>query len=245
VEFKQAYKYINPVKYLSIFSDPQWYLKIQPELKTYFYDYDGRRENKSSEWLEKRKEFVTMVSELLEAGQIALGDSGRNWDEERLPIDTVVIHHSSTPADTPIIAIDALGLIRLYTLEYSKKEEDVFGQPLWSNHFCKNRPTFIAYHYLIRSDGSFEHILQDNQIGWHSGKWEYNRRSVAICFLDDLKEARPTAKALQTAKEIIIKYPNCNVLGHREIKPSTTCPGNLFLGTVGWKKDLHLNQISS
>ncbi|MBI2410393.1 MAG: N-acetylmuramoyl-L-alanine amidase [Candidatus Kerfeldbacteria bacterium] len=240
MKFKETYKYINPAEYINIFSNPQWYLDIQPELKEFFYDYDGNRENKSQEWLEKRNEFIKMVCELLEAGKIALGDSGVNWDKERLSIDTIVIHHTSTPSDTPIIAIDALGLIRLYTPNYNKKDEKQFGQPIWSNHFYKNQQTFIAYHYVIRQDGSFDNILQDNQIGWHCGNWNYNCRSIAICFLDDLKEKRPTEKALQTANEIIKKYPNCNIVGHREIKSTTTCPGNLFLGKEGWKNDVFL-----
>ncbi|MFA6537700.1 MAG: hypothetical protein WCT18_04880, partial [Patescibacteria group bacterium] len=65
MKFKEAYKYINPTEYINIFSNPHWYLDIQPELKEFFYDYDGNRENKSQEWLEKRKEFVKMVCELL------------------------------------------------------------------------------------------------------------------------------------------------------------------------------------
>ncbi len=236
MEFNQAYKYINPQDYIKIFSNPQWYLKIQNELKEFFYDYDGKRENKSQEWLDHKKEFVKMVSELLEADQIALGDSGANWDKERLPINTIVIHHTNTPPNTPIVTINALGLIRLYASEYSKKEKKQFGQPIWSNHFYKNKPTFITYHYIIKNDGSFEQILQDNQIGWQCGNWNYNCRSIAICFLDDLLEKVPTDKAIQAARKIIKKYPNCSILGYREIKTSTTCPGNLFLGKMGWKK---------
>ena len=64
-------------------------MEIQAELKDFFYDYDGNKDNKSQEWLEKRKEFVKMVCELLEAGKVALGDSGINWDKDRLPIDTI------------------------------------------------------------------------------------------------------------------------------------------------------------
>lgn len=236
MKFNQSYQYINPQNYINTFSNSQWYLKLQDELREYFYDYDGKKENKSQEWLGHREEFIKMVSELLEAGQIALGNKGINWDKERLPIDTIVIHHASRPPDTPIAVINALGLIRLYAREYSKKGEEQFGQPIWSNHFYKGKPIFIAYHYIIKNDGSYEQILQDNQIGWHCGNWNYNCRSIAICFLDDLKEKFPTDNAIQSARKIIKKYPNCNILGHREIKQSTICPGNLFLGKTGWKK---------
>lgn len=241
MKFKENYKYIRPLEYVDIFSDPQWYLRIENELKEFFYDYDGKRENKTQEWLDHRTEFVKMFHELLESDQIVLGNSGINWDKDRLPIDTIVIHHTSTPSDLPMSAIDALGLIRLYAKIYSQKEEKEYGKPIWSNHFYKGRLTFIAYHYIIKRDGSFEHILNDDQIAWHSGDWNYNCRSVAVCFLDDLKDTRPTDKAIQTAQEIIKKYSHCTILGHREIKPSTTCPGNLFLGNDGWKKKLKIS----
>ena len=238
MKFKETYKYINPNNYIDIFSKPQWYLEMQPELKEFFYDYDGIRDNKSKKWLDTRSEYVTMICELLENDRISLADSGRNWDSDRLPIDTIVIHHSSTPHDTSIDVINALGLIRLYTPFYSQKENQEFGQPIWSNHTYKNRQTFGAYHYIIKQDGSFKHILQDSHIGWHCGSWNYNCRSIAICFLDDLKKAPPTSKALQTAKKIIPNYPHGKIFGHREVKLSTLCPGNLFLGNEGWKHKL-------
>lgn len=238
MKFKETYKYINPNKYIDIFSRPDWYLEMQTVLEEYFYDYDGNKENKPQEWLDTRSEYVEMICELLETNQIRLANFGDNLDNDRLPIDTIVIHHSSTPPDISIEVINALGLIRLYGPFYSKSKSEQFGQPIWSNHRYKNRQTFIAYHYIIKQDGTFEHILKDSEIGWHCGNWNYNCRSIAICFLDDLKKDPPTSKALQTAKKIIRKYPHCKILGHREIKLSTLCPGSLFLGKEGWRNKL-------
>ena len=96
----------------------------------------------------------------------------------------------------------------------------------------------IAYHYIIKQDGSFEHILQDDQIGWHSGNWNYNCRSIAICFLDDVQENRPTLQAIQTARTIIRRYSNCKIVGHKEVNQKTKCPGSLFSGTGGWKDEV-------
>lgn len=238
MKFEKAYQYINPNEYIDIFSKQNWYLEMQSVLEEYFYGYDGNRESKPQEWLVTRSEYVKMVCELLENDRIFLADSGKDWDEDRLPIDTIVIHHSSTSPDIAIEVINALGLIRLYAPFFSKSKSDHFGQPIWSNHRYKNRQTFIAYHYIIKQDGTFEQILQDSHIGWHCGDWNYNRSSIAICFLDDLKKTPPTGKALQTAKKIISKYPQCKILGHREIKLSTLCPGGLFLGNKGWRNIL-------
>ncbi len=238
MEFQKTYKHINPYLYFEIFKNPQWYLKLEHELSEFFYNYNGNKEEKSEQWFEKRKEFIEMVAELLKNNEIVLAKSGKNWDEERLPVDTIVIHHTSSPPDKTIDFINALGFIRLYSSVYGNGKSDQYGKPIWSNHFYQEKQIFIAYHYLIKPDGSFENILQNSQIGWHCGDWEYNRRSIAICFFDDLKEKGPTENALQTAREIIKKYPNCHILGHREIKDSTFCPGNLFLGDTGWKNKL-------
>jgi len=234
--FKQNYRYIDPYNYLDAFSSPQWYLKLEKELKEFFYNYDGTMKKRTQQWKDKRAEFVTMIAELLENEKIALGTYGSNFDRKRLPIDTIVIHHTSTPANTPIMKINALGLIRLYAPEYSQKDSRRFGKAIWSNHFYKGKPTFIAYHYIVKRDGTYEQVLKDEYIGWHCGDWNYNCRSIAICFLDGLLDRVPSKKAIQTAKEIIKKYPNCKVLGHREISSQTICPGNLFLGQEGWGK---------
>lgn len=236
MKFKGSYKHINPQDYVEKFAATDWYLLLQPELQEYFYDYDGNRENKLLKWLERREEFVKMVCELLEADQIALGSSGPNFDEERKTIDTIVIHHSETPSDTSLQVINALGLIRLYAPFYSQKGSKQFGQPIWSNHFYKNKPTFIAYHYIIEQSGTIHHILQDDQIGRQAGNWEVNCRSIAICFLDDLKEKYPTKEAIQAAQKIIQKYRGCKLLGHKEVNKKTSCPGKLFFGKNGWKK---------
>ncbi|PIZ63505.1 hypothetical protein COY16_01605 [Candidatus Roizmanbacteria bacterium CG_4_10_14_0_2_um_filter_39_13] len=238
MKFEKVYRYINPNTYINIFSKPHWYLEIQPELKEFFYDYDGIRDNKSTKWLDTRSEYVTMICEFLKANQILLASFGDDLDNDRLPIDAIVIHHSSTPPDSSIDVINTLGLIRLYAPYYSQRKNKEFGQPIWSNHTYKNRQTFVAYHYIVRQDGTFEHILQDAQIGWHCGDWNHNCRSIAICFLDDLKKVPPTRQALQTAKKIIRTYPHCKLLGHREVKLSTLCPGSLFLGNEGWKNIL-------
>ena len=108
------------------------------------------------------------------------------------------------------------------------------GLPIWSGHFYQGRQTFMAYHYLIRKDGSYEQVLKDHEIGWQAGNWEVNCRSIALCFVDNLEQKTPTPEAVQTAKEIISRYPEAQIKGHREINPKTTCPGELFLGPGGW-----------
>lgn len=238
MRFKEEYKYINTASYVEIFSHPQWYLELREELKEYFYDYKGDKSDKAKEWLEKREEFKKMVCELLNGSQIRFAENGEDLDKERLPIDTIIIHHSSTLSDIPTVYLDALGLLRLYAPIYSSEKSLKYGKPVWSGHFYGEKQIFIGYHYLVRQDGSFEQILEDRYIGWHSGNWDCNKRSIAICFVDDLTDKKPSEEAIKAARGIIRKYSRCNVLGHREVLPTTICPGNLFLEKEGWKNDL-------
>lgn len=105
-----------------------------------------------------------MVVELLNSDMINLANSGKNWDEERKGINSIIIHHSGTLPDIPISAINALSLIRLYAPIYSQKSNDQFGLPIWSNHFYDNKITFIPYHYIIEQNGKINQILEDSQI---------------------------------------------------------------------------------
>jgi len=235
--FNENYQQINPYKYLSKFESPTWYLDLKELFSEYFFEYDGRGDRKTKDWLQYRKEIVLMMNELLQENKIFLAKNGADEDEERKEIDTIVIHHTKGEKSFPIEYLNTLGLIRLYVQRFSDKGAEQHGSPIWSNHFWKNRQCFIGYHYVIRDDGTYEHILNDKQIGWHSGDWDYNCRSIAIAFMGDFTEATPSETAINTARKIISRYQDIRVLGHREIYSRAVCPGNMFLGN-GWKKNL-------
>ena len=239
-KFNEKYLHIKPEDYLEIFQKPDWYLELKDMLDEFFWSYDGK-EKKSKEWLTKRKEIVKMVEELLKANLIALGSEGKNHDVGRKPVDTIIIHHSSTSPTASLTYINALCLLRLYAKTYSNEENSEYGRPLWSNHLKEGRQTFIPYHYIIRRDGTFEKILEDGMMGWHAGNWGMNCKSIAICFLDDLEKNKPTENALKTAAMLIKKYNPKQVLGHKEINLNTTCPGKSF---SEWKFAL-LNLVST
>lgn len=239
MRFQYPYHHLNPLEYVEIFQDPLWYLKLEKELLEYFWGYTGEdRDQRPPVWHEKRKEWVTMTSELLENNAITLGESGGDWDQDRLPIDTVIVHHTSTPPDVSLFFLDALSLLRLHSFYCAKVGEPEYRQPVWSNHFYQGRQTFIPYHYLIRRDGTFKQVLEDRHIGWDCGNRSFYNRGIAISFVDELENARPSQKAIESTRSIISWYNPRHILGHREIKGDRTCPGNLFLGDHGWKKEL-------
>lgn len=222
--------------YSKILKQPDWYLKLERVFEHYFFLIPPKEE-RTEDQTNFRKAFITLLEEKLEAGEIALG-SNVDFDSSRKNIDTVVIHHSSMDSEISLAKINAFQLINLYARTFLMKSKDFYGCPVTSGHYYDGNQIFIAYHYIIMPNGTMINPLKDEYIGWHCGNWDYNCRSIAICFHDDLNEREPTDAAITSALKIIKKYKPKEILGHREILSSTICPGNKFLGESGWKNKL-------
>lgn len=175
---------------------------------------------------------------LLGSGKVLLGIAGKDWDAERKSVDTVVIHHTKGESGITWQRLDAMHLLRLYAKSYLSPttEKDIEGLPVWSNHFRiengKRRMVFYAYHWLVRTDGTVERLLNDNEIGWQAGNWYINCRSVGICLDGDFERSAPPAAMIEGARKIIREHyahvdSEC-IIPHREANPKTTCPGVWF-----------------
>lgn len=232
-----GYQHINPSDFSSLIGNPSWYLDLQDYLTTYIYEYEQAPQQNTKTAKAVREELTWMISELMDEGKLVFASEGPNLDSERQAADTLVVHHTSCPSSYPTSYIDALVLLRLYVPEYLKIGSSKYGKPIWSGHFYNSRQTFVPYHYLVRASGEIEHILEDRYIGWQAGNWDINCRSIAIAFVDELEERRPSEKAIAAARTIIQRYNFKRIIGHNEVK-KTRCPGDLFLGDNGWKQDL-------
>ena len=174
-------------------------------------------------------------TQLLSEGVVTLGEAGPNWDAERRAIDTVVVHHTSSAQPMSLERLNAMHLLNLYVPKYRDPGEDtelIGGTPIYSGHAdSAGNQVFFGYHWLIRGDGSREHLLPDEAIGWQAGSWEVNTRSVAVCFDGDLTQGQPSREALDSAAELIAgdyqAVESRRILGHNAIV-KTTCPGNDF-----------------
>lgn len=230
---------LNKEKLSKIVSKSDWYLELKDFLTEHFYINSKDKDNKSKEWLKESLRFELLMYELLQEGKINLNTFKLGLDKGRATIDTIVIHHSSRKPDEDIaITGEALSLIRIYSRDFSNKENRYYGKAITSDHFNNGKMTFMPYHYVIWPDGSTKQYLQDENVGKHSGNYEFNCRSIAICFHEDLLNKEPSTSALKAAKNIIQKYNPKYILGHRDISSNTTCPGDLFLGENGWKQAL-------
>lgn len=219
---------------------PDWYMELIPYIQKSKEVLGGRTEK----WLQLSKSIRYFLEQALLKNQVALGDNGPNFDEERQPIDTVVIHHTSAMSGYRLSYMNAVHLLELYGGYFynpsDRSDEYLKGAPLWSGHFKGGKQVFYGYHWLMRMDGSFERLVEDNQIGWQAGNWEINKRSVGICLDNDYEKKDPADDILEKLAKHIKKYhPSVNkdkVIGHCEAREGTICPGTNFLKI--WKPKL-------
>lgn len=232
-------KYFDKEKWSKTVKHTDWYLRLSDDYKKLLKQAEESRKSN-----EIKDEIYKFFEDKLEKKEIALGQDGQNWDEERKPIDTIIIHHTKNHPGITWKRLNAIHLVRLYATYYSNPTYDndkhIKGQPIYSNHFRNNEQVFYTYHWIVRIDGSTERLLPDNETGWHCGNWEMNCRSVGICLDGNFENSNPPEKMLKAVSKIIKENYNQvqkeKIFGHREINIETTCPGNLFLNK--WKQQL-------
>ncbi len=214
---------------------PDWYLE--------FLDFAKKTQKDlgedSKDFIELRKKYRQFFADKLAAGEVSLADHGPNLDEQRQPIDTIVIHHASGKPGYKLLYMEATHLLNIYAPYFInptiREERGLKGTAIWSGHFRNGKQTFLSYHWLMRMDGSFERLLEDKALAWNSGNWDINKRSVAICLDNDYEKQDPTNEILQKlADHIKQNYPKIrktNIIGHCEARQGTICPG------VNWRSE--------
>lgn len=189
-----------------------------------------------------KEDVYSFFEEQLALGNVFLGDKVNIFDSERKTIDSIVIHHTSNPPQMTKERLSAMQIVRLYAPAFANpKEGDTFnrGDAVCSGHIRDGRQVFYPYHWIVREDGNAERLLLDDEIGWHSGDWDMNCRSVGIVLDGDFEKTVPRLEYLKGLTEIIrnnyARIAKECIFGHREINSKTNCPSDLFLGKDGWK----------
>lgn len=136
----------------------------------------------------------------------------------------IVLHHSATPSpDTPLSVLT----------EVHKKRG--FSNFYWGRNYA------IGYHYLIYPDGLVVATRPEHLIGAHvTGYNSY----IGICIMGNFSRTHnrdgskgpqsPTAEQLRSlvklCKSLRARYgfPLDRIKGHRELDPTTECPGDGF-----------------
>ena len=234
-------------KWTKEIKDPHWYFKV-PQIME---ELAKLRDTDRPACNQMKERIYSFFEEQLRLGNVALGNTGKELDMQRKPIDTIVIHHTSNPPGMTKERLSAIELVRLYAPQYAGKgptydsNNQIKGDPIYSGHFRNGVQVFWPYHWMVRENGMCERLLDDNEIGWQAGNWDINCRSIAICIDDDHERSIPDEKELNVIAELIrTKYPYISkdrIFGHREINTKTTCPSDFFLSDSnrkGWKEKL-------
>ena len=231
--------------WLSRVKDPDWYIELVPYIKETEKSLRGDEDQVGEFRFEIRRFFETALMD----GKVYLAKEGPNLDEQREPIDTIVIHHTSNRPGYRVTYMNAVQLLNIYAPYFTnptiREERNLQGTAVWSGHFKDGKPSFLAYHWLMRMDGSFERLLSDEQLGWHAGNWDINCRSVGICLDSDYEKMCPADSLLLNLADHIKKhYPKIkasHIMGHCECRKGTNCPGDHFL--TEWKSKLIENLV--
>lgn len=160
--------------------------------------------------------------------------------EKGIATDTIVIHHTALPPGITWQELSKLQREQVYAKRFGSTDPDpyVLGLPAYSGHFRlvdgKLVQVFYAYHWLVREDGTVERLLADTDVGWHAGNWDWNLRSLGICFDGDYSKTPPSDAAMHACGVLIAEYADLFPLrylkGHNEVrKEPTECPGSWFL----------------
>jgi len=102
----------------------------------------------------------------------------------------------------------------------------------------------IGYHFVIHQDGKVEHGRAVDVVGAHARG--YNISSIGICLIGgvsannvQLATADYTPAQMEAlkklVKELTMKYPRAEVLGHRDVENGKTCPN--FNVRKWWKEN--------
>ena len=165
-----------------------------------------------------------------------------DWDAERRPIDTIVVHHAASVGDLSPAELSQIGLERIYAPLFEKGNDDPFvppGSAPYSGHFIQLAgevvETFASYHSTIRLEGVRVNLLLTSAVGWHAGDWDINCSSLGLCLLGNYEETEPSSAVLSGAAWQItrwcVEFPSIRYLvGHREVRKigPTVCPGDWY-----------------
>lgn len=81
----------------------------------------------------------------------------------------------------------------------------------------------IGYHYVICVDGAIETGRPEYWQGAHASG--HNRDSIGICLIGtDSFDNKQLNSLNNLVKNLTVKYPNAEIIGHNEIS-AKTCPG--------------------
>lgn len=251
---------------------PTWYQdpEFQALHKLYFAAGEGSESSKQTEKLDpaalaqheaEKWEVINWFAAALARNLILLGTvkQGYNDDDRQgkyenssaVPVDTVVIHHTTTAETLTLWQLEAISFLRLYLPHFMAGASNGFISFLLqthpeltlenlapaSGHYLEREgraiQSFSGYHFLIYPDGTVVEVLDHDYMGFHAGNLKVNNRSLGIAMVGTFTETAPTAAAQAALTELLerlqqekgIQY----LASHKSVRiDHTVCPGTWF-----------------
>lgn len=166
-----------------------------------------------------------------------------DWDKERRPFRTIVIHHSAGKINETPLEMEAIAKEK-YIARYNSYDNDPYVKGLepHSFHIVLNQETFLPYHYLIYEDGKIIRWLKPlinidgtwyiDNVAWHAGNWGVNCESLSVCLVGDYSHSSPTEEQLGALQGLVTELKLYNqdakVVPHYDINTKTDCPGDKY-----------------
>ena len=135
-------QYFDEERWRLAFRKQDWYLEIYDEFRALEQQAErSQRHIRAS----MKEEIYAFVEGLLAESAVLLGTKGIDWDRERQPITTVVVHHTQERTGLTLKRLNAMHLLRLYAARYAADnlDPDCRGQAIWSNHLVEDQPVFL------------------------------------------------------------------------------------------------------
>src|SRR5258708_2266018 len=135
-EFQRAY-------WETRFRNSDWYNQLETELTSFVFS-TVHDDPELKAW---RHLVYDLAGEMLARDEIPLATHGPNLDSARLPVDTIVIHHTEEHPAIPLARLNAIGMLRQYGQQYLANDvlgHTVRGEAVWSGHFRAGKMVFFA-----------------------------------------------------------------------------------------------------
>ena len=147
--------------------------------------------------------------------------------EEEIPNERALL----TQEDGPMMASSASVKYIVIHCSATRSTRDYTAEQLLRDHKTRGFRT-VGYHFYIRRDGSVTQHRKLLEVGAHCRPW--NRCSIGICYeggLDENGKAADTRTPRQKealhrlVHELLQRYPEAKVVGHRDLSPDTNYNG--------------------
>ena len=110
------------------------------------------------------------------------------------------------------------------------KDFDVEDIRNW--HVKGNGWSDVGYHYVIKLDGKIQEGRLEQKIGAHC--YRNNRDSIGVCYVggmdrtmdnwEDTRTCEQKESLIKIIKELLVRYPNSIVYGHKDFTNKKVCP---------------------